>query len=430
MIVTKKNPEINFIYLTLFFAIFNDIIRFGGELTLYRISLPFLIICVCRYKKNFKIFCFGSGLLLLLTIVQYLCTDKYIKNPIPYSGSWMFYYFLLYEGIFSLILAVRHLKQVDVNFSYNMQIFLKNNMVLRLILLIIGMEFESLRSVIYFANINNYAMSGAILLILVLCNQKHILFRKLKNMICFLVLSAIFLKYDNKAVLLGLFVIMGVYIILYITEKFKCNNIWFKIGLPICILLGVIIWIITAKPLLNGYSLYDMTVDAVKRIFTQEAYMDNGGSTHYRVDVIVMGVGLVFGGEIILGLGMGNFARFLGKYMKGYEGFNALSPHNAWLEFMIDFGTLAVILYITIIIRTFKLYVNRTHCTIEKEKILFVFSFPLWVMSASGIYTEYSVWIMIAYLLFAGYGEKFKYMSSHNIRAASFPGNSISLMKQ
>ena len=66
-----------------------------------------------------------------------------------------------------------------------------------------------------------------------------------------------------------------------------------------------------------------------------------------------------------------------------------MSLHNSWLEFVLDFGIIAVILLMIPLIYAIRLYFGRQKMSlIEKISLIFIFSFPVWVLGPSGsLYT-------------------------------------------
>ena len=86
------------------------------------------------------------------------------------------------------------------------------------------------------------------------------------------------------------------------------------------------------------------------------------------------------------------------EYVQALNG-SSLNLHNAWLEFMVDWGFLGIILLVFPLLYAIKLYLGKNVLrAIEKLSIIFIFSFPIWVIGPSNVYTMYFLFCIILYI--------------------------------
>jgi len=172
-------------------------------------------------------------------------------------------------------------------------------------------------------------------------------------------------------------------------------------------MIGVIL-LVNINPTLHGYNFRETFMQPFIRIITLDPYPIYTTSITFRTNTTIFAIQSIFDTHF-MGVGVGN----TGVMLK--EAFPALNPeyklalaaerlslHNSWLEILLDVGVTAGILFIVIIKNGIKLLFVKDRLTrIEKICVLYIFSFPIWIIGASGIYTQYYIIMTIAFLIFA-----------------------------
>ena len=172
----------------------------------------------------------------------------------------------------------------------------------------------------------------------------------------------------------------------------------------IIILLGILI----INPSINEYPLRSILLEPVRRIIENDPYSVYASSTKYRTNTTIFALSQIWktGG---FGVGPGNTGILLKQEFPSLntsytQALNSpsLAMHNAWLEFALDVGIIAIAIMLMVLVYACKLYFTKRHLSqIEELLILFCLSFPVWVISASGIYTQYYLMIIMAFLVFS-----------------------------
>ena len=110
-----------------------------------------------------------------------------------------------------------------------------------------------------------------------------------------------------------------------------------------------------------------------------------------------------------LGIGIGNTGRCLlqsmpkdweQQYLKSHpevQKLDILSPHNGLLEFLSDCGLWAFVFVFMILKTAIKKFLDaKNNNFVDFYFVAVTISFPVWCMSASGLYTIYYLFILIA----------------------------------
>ena len=168
----------------------------------------------------------------------------------------------------------------------------------------------------------------------------------------------------------------------------------------------VIAVIFGVNPAIHGYPLQGIISEPIERILTNNPYPTYTASTSFRTNTTIFGFNTLWDLKG-MGIGAGNFGIILKKEFPNInpaytQALNApsMSLHNSWLEFVLDFGIIAVILLMIPLIYAIRLYFGRQKMSlIEKISLIFIFSFPVWVLGPSGVYTQYYLFVVITYLV-------------------------------
>lgn len=387
-------------------AIFSDILRIPGTaLTFFRISLPVAIVLVMLYPIRFKRLIFWtSGIVIFNTMCNFVFYGIYRKDlqfQVTDFLKYTFFYFL----IFLVVCLVGIIKDITKNhferfFSKFLCIIGGVLGIVSCLNLIIPKFFGTLPM----DNRNNYAcyLAAVLPLYLVKMQKEH----KIKYVFAVIVSFIIVYLNDSKASLIGM--IVEVALLVCISSKnTKKSFIQRRLLLP----LGVIasgIGVLLCNPTIHGYSLQSFIFDPVMRILKNNPYPIYTVSTYYRTNTTLYAINEI-GYMKGVGLGAGNlgfllkdaFPNLNPEYTQALNA-STLSLHNAWLEFCADFGIVGILLLLIPLFYAIKLYFGKKKLSIiEKAVVLFIFSFPLWSIGPSGVYTQYYLFCVIMYFIIA-----------------------------
>lgn len=396
MRLKKKEVISNLILAILFFSVFNDIMRIPNTVfSLYRMMLP-VSICLALYyiKATWKYF-FGGIILILPLFIQNLIFCKVLKIEDMIDVGWQLRYLVHYSYIILIFILIRILRNEDVDtFKKVFSKFIPTVGILCIFSYLICISSYYGNSGL--ANRNNYAVCLAAVFPWYFIEA---VYGKSKNVIICIVILVVLWMGDSKAALAGIVIEIGIIVGIQIIKKLRDGN-----RLVIFMLTGVIIAgiLICFSPLkVNGYRIKEMFTGMVSHIVKGEPYRDSGSSLSYRTNAIIhMIQGITESG--FMGIGIGNTGKLLAAKMPdAVQEISkiAISPHYAVLEFFCDCGILAIVLCLYIYGQAIKkVFYAKGLGKIDIYFVSFTLTFPMWSMSASGIYTTYLVFIIIAWL--------------------------------
>lgn len=395
-----KDNEIDFIYFTLFIASYNDWIRIPGTVaSLYRVLLPIvLLLCILRFRKRQHYFIFG-GILLILNVIQNIIF--YNISGIELRLSFMVKYCLLFLSIICIFMLVKLLR--IKNEIYFKQLFIYYIPKIGVINLIFyWLCATPLQEIMNLANRNNYAVSlAAIFPYFFLKGMKS----KQYFIFCFFtVLSLVCV--GSKSAVLGI----GLEIVLILVMK-AMRRIRNAKRAGVLSLLSVLFlgFLVMQTPVtIHGYSVGYMFSEMTSHIISGTPYPKASTSLWFRTNALIYMTDYLRESKF-MGIGIGNTGRFLLKSMPedhvqkyydhhpGGEKLYTLSPHNALLEFFCDCGLWAIIMFYFVFKKAIIMFLNpKKNDFVDAFFVSFVVSFPIWCMSASGVYTTYYLFILIA----------------------------------
>ena len=153
-------------------------------------------------------------------------------------------------------------------------------------------------------------------------------------------------------------------------------------------------------------SIANTSYGLVSHVVSGELYPVSRESLHYRTNAIICMMNIIKESKG-LGIGIGNTGVYLADsmpnadyYLQQQSGNNEpkiLSPHFALLEFISDCGIWAIALLLVILKSALEKFMSASKSDfVDVYFVSFVLSFPIWCMSASGVYTIYYLFILIA----------------------------------
>lgn len=382
------------LYFILLTAFLNADLRISADskISLFRLLLPFavLLIAACSMKIliNFFLCLFVLG---IVGLIQHYLTVSFFYATLPFDFLFFIEYYFHYSCILIIFFILLCLKKIEgVSFKRNFVsfsiFFLKSISIFILVYTVVmGNPLKSISA----ENINNIGcMLVAGMSFLLVIGSKD----KTQYIWCVLIIFLL-LANDCKAAFFGsLIEIIIVFIIRYATVLRRRSSIFVIILLVTFVLFGC--FFIARDLIINGYPLMDLIFIPIQRVLNGEPFPTANTSITYRTNSTIEAFGIL-STTCGVGVGFGNTGRILVELMGDtvYDTwlFNtAHSLHNWWLELMCDFGWGFIFIGIYVFLKEVYLFFSKNNWETEELQILvFVLSFPVWSISASGLTTGY-----------------------------------------
>lgn len=398
MKIKKRELISKIIVVILFCAFFNDILRIPDTaISAYRLLIPcaaFMALVYIRYTWKFFL---GGIALMVPLIIQNLIFCKVLKIESSIDFNWQLRYLIHYGCIFAIFVLMRILRKESID-QFSRLFFKLIPVVSILNILIYIISLTPYYSGSGLANLNNYAVCLAAIF------PWHLLEAfggKLKDAVICITILIILWKGDSKAALAGIAIEIGIIGIIQVVKKIKEGNKTILFFSIIVIAAGICICLSPLK--INGYGIREMFTGMLSHIVRGEPYERNTSSLTFRTNsIIYMLKGMK--DTYFIGMGIGNTGKYLRVVITDYVSNKALSavtlsPHWAVLEFFCDCGIWAMVLCVYVyVIAIKKLFQAKNIKKLDAYFVAFTLSLPMWSMSASGLYTTYLVFVIIAWL--------------------------------
>ncbi len=409
--IIKINIVEFFSYVILFSAIFNDILRVPNtKLSLFRLCSFIGLIIGLWYSKTLIKSLVYYIILAAITFLQSMYFISISNFGLRFNLSRYVEHQYYAFCIMIIILIVNVLFLYDgVLFFKKMEKFLFFCAGCYTLIIVLLYVYPGIRNYLYINNVNDYAACLAMLYPLIW--KKFYTEKSIISLLLLVVIPVFSLISDCKlsffAIVLQL--IVGMY---YINrealKKYK------KLVFIFFVIAGAaaVYTIMNMNIVINGYDLKQMISDPVEHIVHGELYPTSDSSITYRTNGMIMLFKWIVRSKL-LGIGFGNAGVMMkcelskhGLYSTWLNS-EAISPHNSLLEFVIEFGLIAVFLGYKVIVASVKT-MKKSH--LDTDDIMFVMvvlSSVLWLHGPSIIITDYLIFIGIMYY-FINYksGEK------------------------
>lgn len=408
----KKKCVSSLLYLIFILAVFSDILRIQGtSVTFFRLSLPICVILISLYPKRFKIFLTILSIMAVATACQYIIFYRIIFPELSFNSNRLVKQIFLYICILVFVFLILILRDNEQdNFESHMGKFILGVGVALGMTQVISNVCPQFLGEIVLDNRNNYGCYIAAMFpfLLVKCKEKK---SKSSFLLLFLFVILVYIN-DSKTALVG--IVIQVFLFFCIMQDLHTRKQLFKWrygSLFLGIILLVSIFII--NPNIHEYNIRDTFFETVIRVIKDDPYPIYSTSITYRTNTTIYALKQLFKTGL-LGVGMGNtgvmlkaeFPDLNPSYTQALAA-DALSLHNAWLEWLLDFGIIILVFYIIIIGYAMKIYFSKGELTqCEKIIVMFVFSIPIWIMGPSGIYTLYYLFCVIVFLIIGNKDKK------------------------
>lgn len=376
-------------------AVLNDLLRIPNTIfSLYRLLLPLaVLLIIINIGLTWKHICF-TLFFIIVSVIQNLVYIKVYQYESQIDIRWFLEYTFFYFCIFILFMLM-HILHVKDKYIFDV-LFTKGVFVIGIMCMLLYIC-SVLRVPDYIDNQNNYGccLAAVFPYFLICALSKR---NKVSMAICAFILAEL-LWGDSKSALMGVLVQLGIIGSIYICKKVR--NGWKAIYILIPVVVVMLLCFVLSPVTINGYPIKEMFINLVSRVIKGETYPESIGSMVYRTNSMIHLIDIIKT-TYCMGVGPGNTSKLLGYLMPkvaAEKGSLALSPHNSWLEFISDCGIWALILLVVSLgYGMGKVFKARKLDDVDIFITAFIISFPLWSLSASGMYTVYLVFIAIAWM--------------------------------
>ena len=399
----------------LFYVIFiagigNTVLRMEMEdpFTLYRLLAPIGLLAVFALRPMLAIK--SLGFFLLFFAYNFVLATAYGGDYSQFWPSIVHYLYLLVLLILMIDMKERY-ADFDASFVRFVQIFYAFLLLNLLVEMAFGSYYPNLyvdesdeRQVrAFFWNQNDLAVVLCVIAWMVLTLDR---FRA--PMRIFVVAVTVFLLYynDSKAALISfLFISLPVVVIFRVCAAARISpKIWFglfSMAALFALATAVVLSDVAIAFANDTYTLGDLLLGPIGNIFALQSSGEEWGSLNNRTDAAIF---VILEYLRSFGFGLGAGGSWLVLTLPQYELGGAKSPHNALLQFVVDFGYPVLLGYGYLAFWALrKLFTYRTSES-DRLKVIAILSFPLLGLSQSGaIVTNYFFWAAVFFIVLFGH---------------------------
>ena len=388
----------------LFFVIFmsgigNTVLRpeMENPLTLYRLLAPVGLFAVLALRPMFVLkglAWFGAFILYNISLATVYNADYSELAP---SLVHYFYLFILLILTLDMKIHSRDFDKSFLKFIKSFFVFLIANLAIESIvgsyypnLYIDSSEDGSLRA--FFWNQNDLAVVLCLIGWMALTLEYWKIYERLA--VIFLTLTILYVN-DSKAALLSfVFVSIPIFLIFRLcSAKRIAASIWFFFFGMIFLSFSTVLLYFSDTDLRfsnETYTFNQLLVQPIINIIKLQPSGEEWGSINNRMDSAIF---VVIEYIRSFGFGLGAGGSWLVLTMPQYALGGAQSPHNALLQFIVDFGYPVLIGYIALVFWALRRIFRYRLGESDRLKIMAIMSFPILGLSQSGaIVTNYFFW--------------------------------------
>lgn len=221
------------------------------------------------------------------------------------------------------------------------------------------------------------------------------------------VLLTVFLLYynDSKAALISLVLVSMPIFLIFRTCGLKriAPSVWFGLFGSFAVLTVFVLVLVSDVDISfanDTYTIGDLLVRPLVGIFTLEASGEEWGSLNNRTDAAIF---VLIEYIRSLGFGLGAGGSWLVLTLPQYELGGAKSPHNALLQFIVDFGYPVLLGYAYLLVWAIRRLFRHRLPEHERLKVMAILSFPMLGLSQSGaIVTNYFFFACVYWIWMLG----------------------------
>ena len=385
-------------YLIFIAGIGNTVLRpeMENPYTLYRLLAPIGLLAVLAFSP--KLVGKALAFFLVFAVYSFVLATLYSGDLTQFWPSLVHYlYILVLLIVFIYVKRGRGFDLSFLRFVEGFYVFLLLNLALEAVvgsyypnLYVDQSEELGLRA--FFWNQNDLAVVICVIAWIVLCLDRYKIRARL---LVSLITIAILYFNDSKAALLS-FVLATIplsFVFMVRRTVRISHGVWFFIfGLLSILFVGGLFALADSQVAFSNkqYSVGELLVRPILSILTLQPSGEEWGSLNNRTDAAIF---VIIEYIKTYGLGLGAGGSWLVLSLPQYTLKGAQSPHNALLQFIVDFGYPVLIGYAVLIRWALRnLFTYRLE-QVARLKVMAVLSFPLLGLSQSGaILTNYFFW--------------------------------------
>lgn len=153
----------------------------------------------------------------------------------------------------------------------------------------------------------------------------------------------------------------------------------------------------------DSYTFGDLLFQPILNIITLQSSGEEWGSINNRTDAAIF---VTIEYIRSLGFGLGAGGSWLVLTLPQYQLGGAQSPHNALLQFTVDFGYPVLLGYMALVVWALRRLFRYRLGEVERLKVMAILSFPMLGLSQSGaIVTNYFFWGSVYFIALLGHGR-------------------------
>lgn len=408
----RYRRHITFLYIFLFAGAFNDLLRLGGsQINLFRILLPFAlldtILLSTKARKAYLVGLVVAGISLVQSLIFTALNSAGVRFSIARYGEYFFYY-LCIATVVGAVITLYECDPAVFRDGFVKYVMLVGVCYLLVFMAIYHTHYDYQGHFIVLNNPNDYG----VMLVMIL-PVFYMQFRKKRRWyyLIFIPVAMVYLFLnDCKLALLG--VAAQIMIAFYLEVRNRAVRYRKLLFLPAVILFALVILVMDALDVsINGYSFRETILEPIKAMFSGRLYPGSNTSVVFRTNVFIMGVQWLFR-TLFLGIGFGNAGVLMRNVLGQHNLYgsmmllDSISLHNAYLEFLLEFGVVFIIGVVLLIRRVWKVLKNAVLDHFQICFVTVVISGILWMLGPSGVLADYQIFAFLTFLLIGVREEK------------------------
>ena len=407
-------------YLILMAGFGNTVLRpeIENPYTLYRFIAPigFLIVFSFRPMMVVK----SLGVFILFVAYNFALATAYSGDYSQLLPSLVHYFYLFILLVLVMGMKARYadFERQFIRFIQGFYLFLLANLFIELFigsyypnLYVDETDESSLRA--FYWNQNDLAV--VLCVVAWICLAFDRFKGQVRNIVVVLTLLILFYN-DSKAALLS-FVGISVpaFMSMRVVAKTRVSRgVWFVLFGSLGVLAVLVLMQVSTIDIQfanDTYSIEDLLIRPITGILQLESSGEAWGSLNNRMDAAVF---VIIEYINSLGFGLGAGGSWLVLTLPQYELGGAQSPHNALLQFTVDFGYPVLVGYLVLLYGAVRKLFTPNLDENERLKVIAVLSFPLLGLSQSGaIVTNYFFFAAVYFIWLLGRDAPFAGPSRH-----------------
>lgn len=414
MVISKSSLPLFLIFIVILSGFGNTVLRMDieSDLTLYRVLSPLLCIGIFFWRPWFVIKASSWFLVFLAySALLALIYSSDLSQFIPSIVHYAYIFLLVLIMIFYKLVAKDHFEHNYTKLMIYVLVFIFFFLLLEFS---IGTTFPNLYEEksggmnnlrAFYWNANDLAVIfGGFGWLLFSNNNFKPSFKIAYFSLCMLVM----MYNGSKSAIIAFLLIALLSMASFIITRIRFGKLWMYLFCSIAITsISSLFIFLGDSPFTTTqgtYTLQDLFQEPIRRIINLEATGEEWGSLNNRTDASIFVLIEYFRSY---GFGLGPGGSWLVLTQPEYLLGGAKSPHNALLQFIVDFGYPILLGYMYLFYKSVRIFVSKRALVLERVRAIAIITFPLLGLSQSGaIVTNYTFITLVIFIIIA---DKEKY---------------------